>query len=464
MFRTRAHRRVAAPLSLIAALVAAATATALTAGPAAPAAAAQATAVPAQAAARSPLWVWGLGPTGVTEDAAAPVPVHGLGPAPVKQVVRNPVGAALVLLTDGTVWAAGPPPLGNGQTAYSPTFVQVAALSGVSQIAFGTLDAGETGDNTYYALRDDGTVWAWGYGADGELGDGSTADTTKPAPVTGLAGATSIAVGMGSAYAVTGTGQVWAWGAGTNGQLGNGALANSDVPVQVSLADKATQLVSQCQTAYALTGGHRIFAWGANAHGQLGDGSVTNAATPVLVSGIHDASTVVAGCVDAYAIIGGTGTVMAWGAGAQGEMGDGHTATRPYPVAVTGLTGIKSVSTSYTSAYAVDATGQAWAWGYGRQGNLGDGQDANSSVPVKVINITAPVTAVVPDQVPLAGNGIVSGRVGVVVARGSDGSLWSWGNVGFGALGGGGSGANPGRIPRIPAVTGPFGTWFGAVS
>lgn len=447
MGRRYAHRRVTGALSLVAALAAAAV-----------------IAAPAQAAARSHLWVWGPGPTGVTEDAAAPVPVHGLGPAPVKQAVKDPVGAALVLLTDGTVWAAGPAPLGNGQTGYSPTFVQVTALSGVNQIAFGTLDAGETGDNTYYALRDDGTVWAWGYGADGELGDGSTADTTHPVQVTGLTGVTSIAVGAGTAYAVTGTGQVWAWGSGTDGQLGNGASVNSDVPVRVSLADRATQLVSHCQTVYALTGGHRIFAWGANTHGQLGDGSVTNAATPVLVSGIHDASTVVAGCVDAYAIIGGTGTVMAWGAGAQGEMGDGHTATRRYPVTVTGLTGIKSVSTSYTSAYAVDATGQAWAWGYGRQGNLGDGQHANSSVPVKVINITAPVTAVVPDQFPLPGNGFVSGRVGVVVARGSDGSLWSWGNVGFGALGGGGSGADPGRIPRIPPVTSSFGTWFGAVS
>jgi hypothetical protein len=447
MGRMFAHRRVTGALSLIAAL-----------------AAATLMAAPAQAAARSPLWVWGSGPSGVTEDAAAPVPVHGLGPAPVKQAVRDPVGAALVLLTDGTVWAAGPAPLGTGQTGYSPTFVQVTALSGVNQIAFGTLDAGETGDSTYYALRNDGTVWAWGYGADGELGDGTTADATQPVPVTGLTGVTSIAVGTGTAYAVTGTGQVWAWGLGTDGQLGNGAAVNSDVPVQASLADRATQLVSQCQTVYALTGGHRIFAWGANGHGQLGDGGVANAATPVLVRGVNDASTVVAGCVDAYAVIQGTGTVLAWGEGAQGEMGDGHTATRRDPVTVTGLTGITSVSTSYTSAYAVDSTGQVWAWGYGRQGNLGDGQDANSSVPVKVINITGPVTAVVPDQYPPPGNGVVFGRVGVVVARGSDGSLWSWGNLGFGDLGGGGSKSGPGRIPRIPPVTSTFGTWFGAVS
>ena len=47
-----------------------------------------------------------------------------------KQAVKDPLGAALVLLTDGTVWAAGAEPLGNGKAAYSPTFVQVTALTG----------------------------------------------------------------------------------------------------------------------------------------------------------------------------------------------------------------------------------------------------------------------------------------------------------------------------------------------
>ena len=84
-------------------------------------------------------------------------------------------------------------------------------------------------------------------------------------------------------------------------------------------------------------------------------------------------------------------------------------------------------------------------------------------MPVKVINITVPVTAVAPEQYPLPG-GNVFGGVSVAVARGADGSLWSWGSLGFGALGSGGSGADPGRIPRIPPVTNLFGTWFGAVS
>jgi alpha-tubulin suppressor-like RCC1 family protein len=160
--------------------------------------------------------------------------------------------------------------------------------------------------------------------------------------------------------------------------------------------------------------------------------------------------------VDAYAIIAGTRSVMAWGQGAQGEMGDGHTAARLYPVTVSGLTGISSVSVGYQTTYAVGSDGTLWAWGYGRQGQLGNGVLANSPVPVKVINITVPVTAVVSGQYGSSGQN-------TVVARGSDGSLWSWGYAGFNASGGGGAGAEPARIPRIPPVTTVFGIWFGAV-
>ena len=67
-----------------------------------------------------------------------------------------------------------------------------------------------------------------------------------------------------------------------------------------------------------------------------------------------------------------------------------------------------------------------------------------------------PVTAVVSGQYYASGQN-------TVVARGSDGSLWSWGYSGFNATGGGGSGPQPARIPRIPPVSKVFGTSFGAV-
>jgi alpha-tubulin suppressor-like RCC1 family protein len=422
-------------------------------------------AAPAQAAARSHLWVWGSGNLGIgtTGTRVQAQPVHGLAPFAVRQVVS--FGPVAALLSNGTVWAWGTEgPLGNGGDVGSLTPVQVNSLSGITQLA-ATTTSPTSGTLTVYALRSDGTVWAWGTGTSGELGNGSFASSSTPVQVSGLTGVKSIAASGDTAYALRSDGTVWAWGAGASGQLGNGSTAASDVPVQVSLSSKATQLSASCDTAYALTGGGRIFAWGLNNFGQLGDGTTATSAAPALVRRVTGASSVVAGCVHAYAIVGGT--VRAWGLGAQGENGDGHIATRLFPVTVTGLSNVISVSADHCTGYAVLGNGTAWAWGYGRQGNLGNGQDTNSSVPVQITGITSPVSSVTPwDPGGFFGAPTQAfGGVASIVARGTDGSLWSWGYIGFGANGSGGAGANPGRVPRVPAAAAvfPVGPWFAAV-
>jgi alpha-tubulin suppressor-like RCC1 family protein len=441
MVRCRIARRALGGVSL-------ATALAVTAL-AAPAAQAASHAPMVPATPRSHLWVWGRSVPGLP-DAARPVPVHGLGTGAVSQVLRSG-GTVVVLLANGTVWTW------EGSSA---TPVQVTPLPTVIQIAATTLVTAPGNGPTFYALGSDDTLWAWGFGGDGELGDGSTANSSVPVQVTGLADQpriVSITAGSSTAYAITYAGTVWAWGAGGLGQLGDGSTANSDVPVQVQGLQDVTQVSTECDSAYVDLGG-KIFGWGWNADGQLGDGHRANSASPVEAgyAGEFNAISVVAGCVSAYAILQSTGGVMAWGLGGQGELGNGHTATSSHPVPVTGLTGVTSLFAAYGTAYAIDSSGTLWAWGYGRQGNLGNGLYANSSVPVQVINISVPVTAVVAGQQQSTGENNI-------VAQGSDGSLWSWGNPAHNATGGGGSKANPGQIPRIPPVTSVFGTWFGAV-
>jgi alpha-tubulin suppressor-like RCC1 family protein len=422
-------------------------------------------AVPAQAAPASRLWAWGDGNLGIPSGGVRvePVPVHGLGTSPVRQVVAgNYFGPVLALLANGAVWAWGPGPLGNGSpvTGSSNTPVALSSLADTAEIAATTVGNSHADYNTFYALRRDGTVWAWGNGANGELGDGSLADSLTPVRVNGLTGVTSIVAGGDTVYALRRDGTVWAWGDGASGQLGNGAMASSDVPVRVSLAGQVSRLASQCGAAYAITGTQRIFAWGDNTYGQLGDGTRTDSATPVLVRRVQNADSVTAGCVDAYAIVGRARTVLAWGKGDQGEMGDGHTATRPLPVTVADLSGVRQVSVGYYATYAVRADGTAWAWGYGRQGQLGDGVRANSSLPVRVIDITSPIVSVVSGQYPASGQN-------TIVARGSDGSLWSWGDPSFGATGRGGYWQYPGRVPKVPFTTGIYtvaASWFAATA
>ncbi len=96
------------------------------------------------------------------------------------------------------------------------------------------------------ALTSTGAVFAWGYNTDGELGNGSTANSDVPVKVKLPAGTkvTAIAAGEVHSLAVTSTGSVLAWGGNNFGQLGDGSYQRSDVPVKVNLGGTAVGLMA----------------------------------------------------------------------------------------------------------------------------------------------------------------------------------------------------------------------------
>jgi alpha-tubulin suppressor-like RCC1 family protein len=66
----------------------------------------------------------------------------------------------------------------------------------------------------------DGTVWAWGSNRHGQLGDGSGVDTSTPVQVSGLTGVIAITTNaIDSAYALKQDGTVWAWARTIEGRL-----------------------------------------------------------------------------------------------------------------------------------------------------------------------------------------------------------------------------------------------------
>jgi alpha-tubulin suppressor-like RCC1 family protein len=75
--------------------------------------------------------------------------------------------------------------------------VQVRNLSGVTQVAGGRGHS--------LALGCDGTVWAWGYNAFGELGDGTLTSRTTPVRAIGLAGVVQVAGGRDHSLALVGS-------------------------------------------------------------------------------------------------------------------------------------------------------------------------------------------------------------------------------------------------------------------
>lgn len=186
-----------------------------------------------------------------------------------------------VARTPGTVWAwgaGGHGELGNGRTDSSETPLRVSNLSGVVAVAAGTGDAGYT----TYALLSNGTVWAWGLGASGQLGDGSKAQLSDlPVEVHGLARVVAVAAGGDQGYALRKDGTVWAWGRGGYGELGNGkqsSLYMSAVPVEVHNLARVVAIAASGASAYALRRDGSVWASGYGYQGQFGNGSTGSGA------------------------------------------------------------------------------------------------------------------------------------------------------------------------------------------
>ncbi|MFC0038330.1 S8 family serine peptidase [Actinomadura rayongensis] len=326
---------------------------------------------------------------------------------------------------DGSVWAWGlnsSGQLGNGTTVNSTSGVQVSGLSGVVR-APGAVAAGQ---NHSLAVRGDGTVWAWGANGSGQLGNGTTANSSVPVQVSGLSGVKAVAAGLSFSLALKSDGTVWAWGANASGQLGNGTTTGSSTPVQVSGISDAAVIGAGSSHGLAVRADGTVKAWGANSNGQLGNGANTNSSAPVTVSGLSGVSTwagaLAGGFAHSVALL-ADGTVRAWGLNNYGQLGNGSTASSNIPVAVSGLSGVATVGAGGWHSVASGTSGVSTAWGMNTSGQLGDGSTTSSSTPV-----------VVSDWGPLAG----------VAAGGSSttgttpaGIVFAWGLNSSGQLGDG---------------------------
>lgn len=350
----------------------------------------------------------------------------------------------IAVLENGTVWAWGYNgfgELGDGTTTNRLTPTQVLGVGGSGYlsgaISVAAIPAAVT--YTYYggalalsggsslALLSDGSVVAWGYNGQGQLGDGTTVNKSYPVAVSGLPPAIMIAAGggasrdassgfsyiLGTSYALTQDGLVYAWGFNGQGQVGDGTTQNRLTPVKVSGLTNVVSIAAGSRGAYYLyappLGGHAlalradgtVWSWGSNNNGQLGDGTTTDRYTPVQVSGLSDVVAIAAGGVARYyydgnyANYGGhslalksDGTVWAWGNNSYGQLGDGTTTNRTTPVQVVGLSDVVAIAAGAFHSLARKKDGTVWAWGLNDSGQLGDGTTTNRTTPVRVANIT----------------------------------------------------------------------------
>lgn len=284
-------------------------------------------------------------------------------------------------------------------------------------------------------LGQPGDPEAWGYDREGQLGDGVDRPSRfEAAPVANLANVAAMDGGINFAVALLSDGSVWSFGEGGNGELGDGKFGQRGWPVPASLPARVRQISAGEHFVLALDADGVVWSWGANFKGQLGTGTTQGRAAPAPLPGLPPIVFVASGGDHSLAVA-NDGSVWAWGRNDAGQLGTGHTSDyEATPARVLGqdgvafLQGIRAVAAGGAFSMALGADGSVWTWGEDQYGQLGrNTRNLDSATPIKVLAST--------------GTGTLTGISGVAagdefaLALASDGSVWGWGRTDMGQTG-----------------------------
>lgn len=371
------------------------------------------------------LWVWGSNDHGQLGDGTAmdiKAPKEIIGSGVLDVVVSGDHNSTFIIKKDGSLWACGNNgwgQLGDGTTTDSHLPKQI--------IANGVVTVTPNYYHATYAIKTDGSMWAWGKNGSGELGDGTTTDSLVPKEiiVDGVMKVFSAALWSNSdgyAFAVKTDGSLWAWGNNRWGQLGDGTKTDSHVPKQI-IQNGVAEVTTGDENSFALKTDGSLWAWGSSGNGQLGDGTVCEAmcesiTTPkkIIANGVTAISALGYGSVFA---IKNDGSLWAWGSDKSGQLGDGNAENSYAPKQVI-ASDVVSVAMGYYVTYAIKKDGSLWVWGSQNwRGKLGDGTTVDKNLPEQIIS----------DGVVMVSTG---GTYSFALKK--DGSLWAWGDNGDGSL------------------------------
>ena len=306
---------------------------------------------------------------------------------------------SLAVKTNGTLWSWG-----NGQFGQLGNGVFNSATPNVTQVGTATDWLKVSAGNRFsLAIKNTGTLWSWGWNFTGQLGNGlNTPNLNLPAQVGTSNNWRKIDAGDQHSLAIDASGTLWAWGNNTFGQLGDGTNNTSLSPIQIGTATNWTVISAGTDHSMALDSSNILYTWGNNTNGQLGDGTNTASNVPIPISFASDGTVslyiaISAGQTHSLAIK-NDNTLRSTGFNNQGQLGLGNLTNVNVLNQVGTANNWIGISAGHTHSHAIDSNTDVWSTGRGLEGELGIG----SNIAFNTLQqVTCPTTPLSIDEIKL---------------------------------------------------------------
>ena len=280
------------------------------------------------------LWAWGRGEEGqlgIGNTRTHSYPQRVTGGASSWQTVAAGWTTTLAIGADGSLWSWGANYAGQlGIGRFEDRIYTTPQRVSGGPSGWQSLDAGR---HHTLALGTDGSLWSWGGNDFGQLGLGLDMNTqaanTRTTPTRITTGASSwqfVATGINFSAAIGTDGSLWMWGIGDSGQLGQAQAIHRNSPTRVNVAEVSAWrfVTAGALNTMAIDVDGNAWAWGDGTHGQLGAGNTTGQILPQRVPGDFVWEAVSVSAAQAFALD-ADGALWSWGQNEFGQLGKGIT-------------------------------------------------------------------------------------------------------------------------------------------
>ncbi len=292
--------------------------------------------------------------------------------------ISSGVEFSVGLKSDGTIWAWGNN--ANGQLGIGNTTSKTLPVQIGTDTDWKTIDAGSF---HVLAIKNNGTLWSWGFNSYGQIGNGTTTtDAHSPVQIGTDTNWAKVSAGFAQSFAIKSDSTLWAWGYNQYSTLGINP-ADASIPNQVMPGSKWSDCSSGCVHTIAIQADSTLWGWGFNATGQVGNGTTTQQDTPVKIDSIQKWISASAGfefsmgLTDAHQI-------YSWGWNGNGQLGTGNGQTLLVPTVVSPTLHFIQIAAGSSYAFGITEENSLYGWGYNGRGQLGNGATTSLTAPAQI--------------------------------------------------------------------------------